>query len=915
VSEASTPIRRQYLEIKRRFPQAIVFFRLGDFYETFDDDAKLVAKELEITLTSKPMGRNLRVPLAGVPHHALQAHLKKLVGRGFKVAICEQLQDPRQAKGPSTGSGRGIVERDVVRVVTPGTVVEEELLSAAANNYLVAVALSDAARPSTSSGRTDPRPARPEALEGRGEPGSGLGAWVRAPRLGSTRAGVTYGLAYVDITTGEFACAEVSETDLGVELARLDAAELLLPEGVELPGVDASVVTSLDARLFLPDAAESRLWEHFGVASLDGFGLRGQPLAVAAAGAVLAYLGDNQRAALANVRDLRVFNPARYLVLDANARRHLEVFTSLRDGSRRGTLIDAVDQTRTAMGGRLLARWLGQPLLDITEINQRLDGVQHFCDDGIKRSRTRDSLREMPDVERIIGRVVAGMASPHDLAALRRALAGFPALLDAVGEEAPAAAMSAAAEGGALLAQAIAGDPAPAVGEGGVIRPGFSPELDEARILTGDVRRALAALEAEERERSGIRTLRVAYNRVFGYYFEVSKANLALVPADFQRKQTLVGAERFVTPRLRELEERIAAAREAIGELEASLFRQVCAQLAALAPGLRAAAETIARLDALSALAETAARHGYVRPEVDEGSGIEVHDGRHPVVERGLGDGRFVPNDTELDSDGAQVVVLTGPNMAGKSTYLRQVALITLLAQAGSFVPAASARIGVVDRIFTRIGAQDDVARGESTFMVEMLETAAILRNATRRSLVLFDEVGRGTSTYDGLAIARAVVEYLHAAPERAAKTLFATHYHEMTQLVATLPRVRNFSVAVTEQEGRVVFLHRIVPGGADRSYGIHVAELAGMPAPVIARAREVLTTLEDAARNGATSAKRRSEPAPQLPLLGVTSSAVEEELRALDLDGLTPLQALTRLYELRAKLDDDQPGARKEWG
>jgi DNA mismatch repair protein MutS len=860
MSESSTPIRRQYLEIKRRFPQAIVFFLLGDFHETFDDDAKLVAKELEITLTSKPMGKGLRVPLAGVPHHALQAHLKRLVGRGFKVAICEQLKDPRQAKG--------IVERDVVRVVTPGTVVEEALLDEAANNYLVALA-----------------------------------PW---PAKASGRAEANHGLAYVDVTTGEFACAEVREADLADELSRLNPAEVLLPADTPPMGL-ACTVTPLDERFFLPDGAEERLREHFGVASVDGFGLRGLPLAVAAAGAILAYLGDNQRAALANVRDLRVFNPSRFLVLDANARRHLEVFAALRDGGRRGSLIEAIDQTRTAMGGRLLARWLGQPLTDITEINQRLDGVRRFHDDDLKRSRTRDSLREMPDIERILGRVVTGSASPHDLAALRRGLEAFPALLEAASEEAPAVAGAGVADGAALLAHAIAEDPAPAVGEGGVIRAGFSTELDEARVLTGDVRRALAALEADERERSGIRSLRVAYNRVFGYYFEVSKANLALVPDDFQRKQTLVGAERFVTPRLRELEEHIAAAREAIGELEASLFRQVCAQQASLAPGLRAAAEAAARIDVFSALAETAARYGYIRPEVNDGDCIEVRDGRHPVVERGLGDGRFVPNDTELDSDGTQIVVLTGPNMAGKSTYLRQVALIVLLAQAGSFVPAARARIGVVDRIFTRIGAQDDVARGESTFMVEMLETAAILRNARRRSLVLFDEVGRGTSTYDGLAIARAVVEYLHALPERAAKTLFATHYHEMTQLAATLPRVRNYSIAVTEQEGRVVFLHRIIPGGADRSYGIHVAELAGMPAPVIGRAREVLAMLEETARNGATPSRKRPAAGPQLQLPGAAPSAVEEELASLDLDGLTPLQALTKLYDLRRKVTSNE--------
>jgi DNA mismatch repair protein MutS len=854
----ATPIRRQYLEIKRRFPQTIVFFRLGDFYETFDDDAKLVAKELDITLTSKPMGKDLRVPLAGVPHHALQAHLKRLVGRGYKVAICEQMEDPKIARGPSTGSGRGLVQREVVRVVTPGTVVEEELLGAAANNYLAAVA-----------------------------PG-----------------GRIHGLAFIDVTTGEFAATEVADADLAAELARITPAELLLPDGLDLPAPSDAPQTALDARLFRSEEAEAALKEQFGVASLEGFGLRGLPLAVAAAGAIVAYLGDNRRAALANLRDLRVYSPSGFMVLDANVRRHLELFLSLRGASRAGSLLDAIDQTRTPMGARLLQQRLGQPLLDPDAINERLDGVERFYADGLRRTATRDCLRDLPDLERITGRIVAGTATPRDLAGLRRALESTPGLIEAaeVADTLPPAAWKAIEGAQALLTAALADEPAPVVGEGGVIREGFSADLDEARLLTGDTRRALAALEAEERERTGIRSLRVAYNRVFGYYIEISKANLAMAPADFQRKQTLVGAERFVTPRLKELEERIVAAREAIGELEASLFRNVCAQLGAMADGLRVLAAAIAEIDVHSALAEVAARYGYVRPVLDDSGRIEIRDGRHPVVERGLGDGRYVPNDTELDSDDTQIVVLTGPNMAGKSTYLRQVALITLLAQAGSFVPAVGARIGVVDRIFTRIGAQDDVGRGESTFMVEMLETAAILRNATRRSLILFDEVGRGTSTYDGLAIARSVVEYLHARPESAAKTLFATHYHEMTQLAATLPRVRNFSVAVAEQDGKVVFLHRIVPGGADRSYGIHVAELAGMPAPVVARAREVLASLEAAARNGASARKRAEAPQAQLPLAAAAPSGVEEDLAAIDVDGLTPLQALTKLYELKAK-------------
>jgi DNA mismatch repair protein MutS len=849
----TTPIRRQYLEIKRRFPGAIVFFRLGDFYETFDEDAELVARELEITLTSKPLGRDLRVPLAGVPHHSLEAHLKRLVSRGHKVAVCEQMEDPRKAKG--------IVQREVVRVVTPGTVVEESLLSPRASNYLAAVA----------------------------PPGRHSGE---------------FGLAYVDIASGEFAVTQTGLAGLTSELERIRAAEIIVPagRGDELP--EGLAAGDYDGRAFEPEEAGRLLREHLGVVSLEGFGLRGRPAAVAAAGAVLAYVLENQRAGAAGLRDLRFYDTGGFLVIDPAARRHLELTATLRDGGREGSLIDIIDMTRTAMGSRLLGRWLGRPLLDVAAINARLDRVEAFLGDGVRRARVRELLGGFPDVERITGRLVAGSATPRDLAALRRGLEGFEALLAAArGEEVAGEldrARAAAAEGGALLAAAIADDPAPAPGEGGVIRPGFSPELDEARTLTGDARQALAALEGEERERTGIRSLRVAYNRVFGYYIEVSKANLALVPPEYQRKQTLVGAERFLTPRLKELEERILRAREVIGELETSLFRGVCGRLASLAAGLRAVAAEVAETDVYSALAEVAGRYGYVRPAVDESEELVIDGGRHPVVERMLGAGRFVPNDTRLSTSDAQVIVLTGPNMAGKSTYLRQVALIVILAQMGSCVPAASARIGLVDRVFTRIGGQDDLARGESTFMVEMLETAAILRGATRRSLVLFDEVGRGTSTYDGLAIARAVVDYLHNRPGQGARTLFATHYQEMTALESLLPRVRNYNVAVAEQEGRVVFLHRIVPGGADRSYGIHVAELAGMPVAVVERAREVLRSLEEAAGNGRGG--RRRPPAPQLPLLA-EASAVEQELAALDPDALTPLQALTKLYELKSKL------------
>ena len=867
-----TPIRRQYLEIKRRYPHAIVFFRLGDFYETFDDDAKLVARELEITLTSKPMGKGERVPLAGVPYHAVEGYLARLIAKGYKVAICEQLSDP--------AAGEGLVERQVVRVVTPGTVVEGGLLDERANNYLVALAPWDDRQ-------------------------------------------ATVGLAYADISTGEFVAGEVAAGALAGELTRLRPAELLLPEGAAPPAGVEATVTPLAADRYLPEAAEAALRQHFAVASSEAFGLGGQPSAAAAAGALLQYLRENQQSSLAHISRLQTYRPEGFLALDAASRRNLELFAGGRQGRREHALLAVLDLTRTAMGARLLGRRLGQPLLDRPEIEGRLDQVQYFFESAVRRGRAQELLAKMSDLERLCGRVVAGLASPRDLVGLRRGLELAPALRElALGGGQPEAdfgelSRAVAELAGRLrpcddvvvaIAQAIADEPGATLEQGNVVRPGFSQELDSLRAITRDTKRYLAELEARERERTGIRSLRVGYNRVFGYYIEVSKANLSLVPGDYERRQTLVGGERFVTPQLKEYETRILTADERIAEIEAQLFRQVCGQVAAASGQVLALASAVAELDVAGALAEAAARYGYARPELHEGDEIEIRDGRHPVVERTLAEGpdsaggrpaAFVPNDTRLSHAEAQIVILTGPNMAGKSTYLRQVALIVLMAQLGSFVPASSARIGLVDRIFTRVGAQDDLASGQSTFLVEMLETANILHNATARSLVILDEVGRGTSTYDGMAIARAVVEYLHNRPEVAAKTLFATHYHELVELADQLPRVRNENVAVAEEGGQVVFLHTIVPGGADRSYGIHVAELAGLPKAVVQRARQVLAALED----GARPARRRPAgvPVDQLPLAPARPQLLEE-LAALDVDALTPLEALTKLYEVKER-------------
>ncbi len=859
----TTPLRRQYLDIKRRYPHAILFFRLGDFYETFDEDAQTAARELEITLTSRPIGKNQRVPLAGIPHHALDSYLAKLIAKGYKVAICEQMEEP--------GKGRTLVDRQVVRVVTPGTLVEENLLESSANNYLAAYC-----------------------------PANGVAA-----------------IAYVDVSTGEFACLQIKAEEAGAELARLAPAELLLPRGATPPNGVTATLTPLPPEHFDSEAAAARLLDHFGAASLDGLGLATESAAAAAAGAILWYLQENQRAVLSHISRLSCRRADGFLLVDANTVRNLELFRPANPEAGGSSLLAVLDETKTAMGARLLRNWLGRPLLDITEIRRRQDRVQLFFDSAVRRGRTAALLAKIPDLERILGRIAtAGAGSlssgvPRDLVALGRGLAAVPALTETVENdpgsgpgkhevsEEMIAGLHPCRETVELVAAAVADDPQ----EGAVIQPGFSEELDSLRAVARDARQFLADLERRERERTGIKSLRVGYNRVFGYYIEISKANAPGVPEDYQRKQTLVGGERYTMPELQEHEYRVLHAQEQQQETEQTLLRQICAQVAAHGQRILETAGAIAVVDVCCALAEVAARHGYTRPLVDDGDEIAIREGRHPIVERTLPQGTFVPNDATLSRDEAQVILLTGPNMAGKSTYLRQLALIVLMAQIGSFVPAAEARIGIVDRIFSRIGAVDDIAAGRSTFMVEMLETAAILHNATPRSLLIFDEIGRGTSTYDGMAIARAVVEFIHNRPDAAAKTLFATHYHELTELAGFLPRVRNYNVAVAEEQGEVVFLHRILPGGADRSYGVHVAQLAGLPRSVIARAQEILEQLE-AARAARPPAPVRTESFAQIPLF-TREDGLQKELSALEVEGMTPLEALTKLYELVERARD----------
>jgi len=855
--EGSTPIRRQYLRIKRKYPQAIVFFRLGDFYETFDEDAKLASRELEIVLTSREMGKGHRVPMAGIPYHALDNYLARLINRGYKVAICEQVTKP--------GETKGLVQREVVRLVTPGTVVEPGLLDSKSNNYLVSLVLAE---------------------------------------------GVV-GIAYVDITTSEFATTQLPTHRLIPELERLKPSEVITAESAELPDLGlAASVTRLEDYWFELEVARQTMLDHFGVATLDGYGCSHLPPAIRAAGATIHYLQETQKGVLGQLTRLTTYATDSFMALDVQTQRNLELFYSSRSGTASGSLLSIIDLTRTAMGGRLLRRWLGQPLLDITELNKRQDAIEWFSENTLARSQTISLLGEVADLERLINRVKGGIAIPRELIALRRSLEAIPKIREVLEPvDWLREALKPCPEEVDLISRAIVEQPG-SLDEGGVVRQGFSEELDNLRQTSKNAKQYLADLERKERGKTGIKSLKVGFNKVFGYYIEVSKPNLSQVPQDYIRKQTLVGGERFFTPELKEYESLILNAQDRIAELEAQLFRQVCQQVGAASQRISASSLALADIDGFSSLAEVAVRYSYVRPRLTTDSEMVISEGRHPVVERGLDEGSFVPNDIYLSNDDTQLIVLTGPNMSGKSTYLRQVALIVLLAQIGSFVPAASATIGLVDRIFTRIGAREDLPAGQSTFMVEMVETANILNNATPRSLIILDEIGRGTSTYDGLSIARAVAEYIHSYPKLGAKTLFATHYHELVELASFLPRVKNFNVAVSERGGEVTFLYKIVPGGVDRSYGIHVGKLAGLPKSVVHRAQEVLDELEEGSRTLAEKphkAKRRPKHPPpiQIPLLGLKSPLMEE-LEKLDIDSMTPFEAITRLYELQKKAREE---------
>ena len=866
-----TPMMRQYRNVKKRTPPSILMFRLGDFYEMFFEDAVTASRLLNITLTSRESGKGNKVPMCGVPYHAVGDYVAKLVRAGHKVAICDQVEDPKRAKG--------LVKREVTRVVTPGTALEESLLREKANNYLVSV----------------------------------------------NRAHGVYGLCVLDFSTGDFMVTEIrGESDLFNEITRLSPSELLVPRSLaeekrfmkRLRESGCAMINPLDDWDYDRDGSYSRLKEFFKVQSLDGFGCGDLVAAIGAAGAVVRYLEETGHGALAHVTAMRTYTTSRYMILDLYTQRNLELVRKLGTGGGDETLISVLDHTATSMGARLLRKWILQPLVDVGEINGRLSGVQNLVDDPITSDGLADALRDYKDTERLIGKIDCGRANARDLLGLKQSLALLPSLRGIVSPlssgiiEEAAGMLEDLGDVVDLVERGIDPDPPLTLREGGIIREGFDEELDAIRAISRDGKGWIARLQKREAERTGIKSLKVGYNKVFGYYIEVTKPNLGLVPDDYVRKQTLVNAERFITEELKEYESKVLGAEEKAATLEYRLFESIREKIVAETERIQRAGRGVALLDALNSLAIAARRNNYVRPDVNESDVIEITDGRHPVLEQYLEDERFVPNDTLLDTESNQLLIITGPNMAGKSTYIRQVALIVLMAQMGSFVPARRAAVGVVDRIFTRVGASDELTRGQSTFMVEMNETANILNNATDRSLIILDEIGRGTSTFDGISIAWAVAEYLHNNPRVRARTLFATHYHELTELEMTLPGVRNYNVAVREWNDEIVFLRKIVPGGTDKSYGIHVARLAGLPRKVIERAKDILNALEEGCITEEKLPQpegRRKEPPPiqQLTLFRETPDPVIEELRTMDIDSMTPLEALNRLKELKEKCNE----------
>ncbi len=864
-----SPMMRQYLEVKEQHRDQILFFRLGDFYEMFFEDALLVSKELELTLTGRECGLSERAPMCGVPYHSAESYIDRLIKRGYKVAICEQMENPSLAKG--------LVKREITRVVTPGTLIDSSLLEEGSNNYLCCV------------------------------------CWQKEG----------CGLAFADVSTGEMNVTQLPGGDSGPvlgELGKFAPREVVFNEGLlDQPKITAFMKEKLSCtadilpeELFSAAAAQLEILRQFKAKNLTSLGLVEMPAAVAALGALLAYLRQTQRVGLERIQEIHLYSDKQFMRLDLTARRNLELTETIRGRERRGTLLWVLDKTRTSMGKRLMRSWIEQPLISAALINKRLNAVEELTRQSILVDRLTGQLTGVYDMERLMTKIVYGNASPRDITALGAAMMRLPGLRELLGDAASSglqeifAAIDPLTDMAELIAAAIDDEPPITLKDGGVIRPGYDPKLDEVRYLSDHMKEIIADIEAREREATGIKGLKVGFNRVFGYYIEVTKSYLSQVPDTYIRKQTLANCERYITQELKELETRVLTAQEEILALESRLFEEVRAALAGELGRIQSTAAAVARLDVLCSLAAVAMSGGYTRPIVDLSDGIIITDGRHPVVEEILSGAPFVPNDTALNGGENQIAIITGPNMAGKSTYMRQVALIVLMAQMGSFVPAGYAKIGIVDGIFTRVGASDDLSSGQSTFMVEMSEVAAILKNATQKSLLILDEIGRGTSTFDGMSIARAVLEFIADQKKLGAKTLFATHYHELTELEDTIPCVKNYNVAVKKRGEEITFLRRILPGGADDSYGIEVSKLAGIPNWVIHRAYEVLEGLENSGQVAeakiSTRAKAQSE-AQQMFFVDEGMETARRRIREADVDTLTPLEALNLLYELKKLL------------
>jgi len=864
-SDALTPAMRQYARFKREQPDAILLFRMGDFYEMFYEDAKTASRVLGITLTARTKG----VPMAGFPHHAAAGYIRKLIRANYRVAVCEQVQDPKEA--------RGVVDRDVVQIVTPGTVIDEEFLESKEANHLVSI-------------------------------------FIEGPQAG---------ISWVDLSTGRFHVHETLDSEVAEMLSVLAPSEILLPESEDPQAERPSWLRDIHAMVsrapgwtFNRDEAYKSLTRHFQTSSLDGFGCEDLTSGISAAGALIAYLGETQKVHLAHIGRIVRHHPENFMHLDRSTRYSLELVRTMRTGEREGSLLWVMDRTVTAGGGRLLRAWLLSPLRDVERIRARLDGVEEFFSQGLMRGEVREALKSVHDVERLTTRVATRRANARDMAVLGQSLLALPALKGLLADVRSDMLVGLRErvdpidELAVLIQTAVAPDPPFGLHDGGIIRKGYSAELDEIRSIASGGKQWLADYQASESQRTGIPSLRVGFNKVFGYYIEITHTHAGKVPDNYTRKQTLKNAERYITPELKEYESKVLSADERAKDLEYELFVAVREQAAGFIHRLQQTARALAALDVMAGLAQTAAENRYVRPRMTDDTTLIIRNGRHPVLEQTLVEEKFVPNDADLDTETRQVAIITGPNMAGKSTYIRQVALIVLMAQMGSFVPATEATIGTADRIFTRVGASDELARGQSTFMVEMTEAANILNNATTRSLIILDEIGRGTSTFDGLAIAWAVGEHIHE--KVGARTLFATHYHHLTDLAILLPRVVNYNIAVREWKGDVIFLRKIVEGATDKSYGIHVARLAGIPSEVVKRASVILANLEEEEldlRGKPKLAQTKGEDGAaaghvQLGLFGPQPNPVVEELRDLDLDNMTPTDALLKLKQLKDELD-----------